>query len=139
MREQLRSLGAPDAALEAWFGRLLHSAASLTLAGEFKPFRELAESTLRTALAQLDLDAEGGGEILQTLGRLEPYPDAAAAFEVLEQGAARIVTLTNGGEEHTRGLLESAGLLSRVEAALTVEDVEAHKPGLEEAARLALR
>jgi hypothetical protein len=29
-------------ALEAWFERLLHSATSLTLAGSFRPFHEIA-------------------------------------------------------------------------------------------------
>lgn len=128
VRRQLRSLAAPDAALEAWFGRLLHSATSLTLAGEFRPFRELAESTLRTTFAQLELDEDGTGEVLTALGQLEPYPDAAPAFDRLEQAGARIVTLTNGGDQHTRGLLESAGLLERVEAVLTVDEVEAYKP-----------
>ena len=127
-RERLRSLGAPDAALEAWFGRLLHSATSLTLAGEFRPFRELAESTLRTALAQFELDEDAAGEVLEALGQLEPYPDVAAAFDVLEQAGIRIVTLTNGGEEHTRKLLDSAGLGGRVEAVLTVDEVGAYKP-----------
>src|SRR5215471_4549511 len=39
------------AALEAWFERLLHSATSLTLAGRFVPFSDLAELLAGAGLA----------------------------------------------------------------------------------------
>jgi hypothetical protein len=55
----MRELGAPDGALEAWFGRMLHTAASLTLVGEFRPFREIGGTTLRSTLAQLDVNPVG--------------------------------------------------------------------------------
>jgi 2-haloacid dehalogenase len=128
VRGRLKELGAPDAALEAWFGRLLHSAASLTLSGEFRPFREIAETTLRSSLAQLDVDDRGAGDVLAALGQLEPYPEAHPAFARLEQAGVEAATLTNGGEEHTRSLLERAGLSDRVVAVITVEEVEAYKP-----------
>jgi 2-haloacid dehalogenase len=128
VRRRLSELGAPEGALEAWFGRMLHSAASLTLVGEFHPFREIGESTLRTTLAQLEVDGERAGEVLQALGRLDPYPDAAQAFDLLEAAGVPAVTLTNGGREHTETLLESAGLRSRVQQVLTVEEVRAYKP-----------
>ncbi|MFN2469162.1 MAG: haloacid dehalogenase type II [Gaiellaceae bacterium] len=128
VRARLRELGAPDAALEAWFGRLLHSATSVTLTGEFRPFREIAETTLRTTLAQLELDDGGAPEVLAALGELAPYPDAEGAFERLERAGVGAATLTNGGEEHTRRLLERAGLLERVAAVITVDEVKAYKP-----------
>jgi 2-haloacid dehalogenase len=128
VRRRLQDLGAPGATLEAWFGRLLHSATSLTLAGDFRPFRELAESTLRTVLVQLELDEARAADVLAALGELDPYPDAGAAFDRIAEAGIGIATLTNGGEQHTRGLLERAGLVERVAAVLTVEEVEAYKP-----------
>lgn len=128
VRRRLTELGAPQGALEAWFGRMLHSAASLTLVGEFRPFREIGESTLRTTLAQLGVESEHADEVLQALARLDAYPDAAQAFDLLEAAGMPTVTLTNGGREHTERLLESAGLRSRVQQVLTVEDVRAYKP-----------
>jgi 2-haloacid dehalogenase len=125
---RLSELGAPEGALEAWFGRMLHSAASLTLIGEFHPFREIGETTLRTTLAQLEVEPERAGEVLQALGELNAYPDAAQAFDRLEAAGVPAVTLTNGGREHTETLLESAGLRSRVQQVLTVEEVRAYKP-----------
>jgi 2-haloacid dehalogenase len=128
VRRRLREQGAPAAAFEAWFGRLLHSAASLTLAGEFRPFREIAETTLVTTLEQLELETSGSGEVLQAFGELEPYPEASAAFALLDRAGVPAVTLTNGGRAQTEMLLESAGLRGRLRAVLTVEDVQAYKP-----------
>jgi 2-haloacid dehalogenase len=128
VRVRLEDIGAPGAALEAWFGRVLHSATSLTLSGEFRPFRELAETTLPTTLAQLGADETRAADVLSALGELDPYPDAEAAFDRLEEAGVRTATLTNGGEGHTRGLLERAGLADRVDAVITVDEVEAYKP-----------
>ena len=36
--------------------------------------------------------------------------------------------MTNGGEEHTRGLLERGGLADAVELVVTVDEVRAYKP-----------
>ncbi len=140
VRARLDELGAPRATLEAWFGRMLHAATSLTLVGEFRPFREIAEATLRSLLAQLELDEARVPEVVGALGDLDPYPDAQWAFDRLEQAGVGAATLTNGGAEHTRGLLRRAGLLDRVADVLTVEEVEAYKPApapyLHAAARL---
>jgi 2-haloacid dehalogenase len=118
-------LGPP--ALEAWFERLLHSAASLTLAGTFRPFKKLAGTTLETTAVRLELNADVD-EVLGLLAELPPQPDATLAFYRLERARVRIATLTNGGEETTQRLLERAGLADRVEAIFTVEEVEAYKP-----------
>ncbi|MBA2424535.1 MAG: haloacid dehalogenase type II [Actinobacteria bacterium] len=128
VRRRLTELGAPEGALEAWFGRMLHSAASLTLVGEFRPFREVGEATLLTTLAQLEVETARADEVLRALGELDAYPDAAAAFDLLDRAGVPAVTLTNGGREHTEKLLESAGLRGRVEQVLTVEEVRAYKP-----------
>ena len=118
-------LGAP--ALEAWFERLLHSAASLTLVGSFSPFDELAESTLATTAARLGLEVDAD-EVLGALSQLPAVPDAAAAFDRAEAAGVRLAVLTNGGAENTRALLESAGLEARVERIFTTADVQAYKP-----------
>lgn len=45
-RRRLEGLGAPPWTLEAWFGRLLHVAATVTLIGDYRPFPELARPAL---------------------------------------------------------------------------------------------
>jgi 2-haloacid dehalogenase len=128
LRERLAKAGAPKGALEAWFGRMLHAAATLTLVGDFRPFREIASSTLGSVLEQLGGDPGRRDEVLGGLGELDPYPDAAEAFARLRKAGVRIATLTNGGEEHTRGLLARAQLADAVELVITVDEVQAYKP-----------
>lgn len=128
LRERLAKAGAPEGALEAWFGRMLHAAATLTLVGDFRPFREVASSTLGSVLEQLGGDVGRRDEVLQGLGELEPYPDAVGAFARLREAGVRIATLTNGGEEHTRALLARARLAEAVELVITVDEVRAYKP-----------
>jgi 2-haloacid dehalogenase len=120
-----RKLRAP--ALDAWFERLLHSATSLTLAGGFEPFTDLAESTLKTTIAKLGLKQDPKA-ILDVLKQLPPDPDAGAAFDRLERANVLIGVLTNGGERQTTKLLEAAGLVDRVDEIVSVEEVELYKP-----------
>jgi 2-haloacid dehalogenase len=115
------------AALDAWFERLLHSATSLTLAGRFEPFAELAESTLKATVAKLGLKQDPKA-ILAALSELPPDPDAGAAFDRLDRAAVLIGVVTNGGEKQTRTLLEAAGLEERVAEIVSVEEVELYKP-----------
>jgi 2-haloacid dehalogenase len=128
LRARLRAAGAPEGSLEAWFGRMLHGSASLTLVGEFRPFRELGKASLESVLEQLGADVSKADEILQGLGELDPYPDAAAAFDHLRTAGVRIATLTNGAEDHTRRLLARAELEDAVELVIAVDEVRAYKP-----------
>jgi 2-haloacid dehalogenase len=128
LRERLREAGAPAGALEAWFGRTLHAAATLTLVGEFHPFREVASSTLGSVLEQLGGDADRRDDVLDGLGEVEAYPDAMDAFARLQGAGVRIAVLTNGGKRHTRALLERARLADTVEVVITVDEVQAYKP-----------
>jgi 2-haloacid dehalogenase len=120
-----KKLRAP--ALEAWFERLLHSATSLTLTGQFEPFADLAESTLKTTIAKLELKQDAA-QILDLLKQLPAEPGAAPAFERLERANVLIGVLTNSGEKQTRKLLETADLEERVAEIVSVEEVELYKP-----------
>jgi 2-haloacid dehalogenase len=124
--ERLEELGAPEGTFDAWFERLLHSAASVTLAGDFVPFAELARTTLGTAAARLGVELDPD-ELLPLLERLRPYPDARAAVERLEEAGTAWAVLTNGGEAQTRALLEAGGLAGAWHV-VSVEEVRAYKP-----------
>jgi 2-haloacid dehalogenase len=128
VRGKLIEIGAPAPTLEAWFGRILHTALTLTTVGEFRPFREIAETTLETTLAQLELDASRAAEVLDSLKAVQPYDDARAALGRLADAGIRAVTLTNGGAEQTKAMLERAGLLDRFERVFGAEEVRAYKP-----------
>lgn len=127
LRARVEAAGAPAAALEAWFERILHSGAALTLIEDFRPFPELAASALRTTLAQLGGDPDDTGP-LEALSELAPYPDAEPALRVLHEARIPAYVLTNGGDEATRGLLERAGLRGYFADVLSIDETEAFKP-----------
>jgi 2-haloacid dehalogenase len=114
-----------DAATEAWFERILHSAATLTATGVFRPFDQLAEAAYATTRARLALDAEPA-EVLELLAQLPAAPDAAEAIDAARSAGAAVAILTNGTEQNTRTLLERAGL--EVDHVFTTADVEEYKP-----------
>jgi 2-haloacid dehalogenase len=115
------------AQLDAWFERLLHSALTLALLGEFRPFDEIARSTLKTMLARIESDADVD-DVLGALKTLPPFPDAGPAFARLDDTGATIAVLANASEVATHRLLESAGLADRVVETVSGEDVELYKP-----------
>src|SRR3954462_3117627 len=122
-RRRLGDLGAPPATLEAWFGRLLHTGATVTLIDDYRPFPELAKPVLESVLAQLDLDPDGAAQVLDALAELDPYPDAEPAFKRLASAGSRLVALTNGTEQNTRTLLARASLERYVEQVLVTDAV----------------
>lgn len=111
------------AATEAWFERILHSAATLTILGEFVPFQELAKTTLATSCAKLGLEVDQH----DVLAQLEQLPPADGAREALERTEHAFV-LTNGGRQGGETLLEHAGLADLVERVFGVDEVRAYKP-----------
>jgi 2-haloacid dehalogenase len=111
------------AATEAWFERILHSAATLTILGEFVPFDELARATLSTMVAKLGLVVDED-DVFAELKRLPAAPDAHEALE----HANRAFVLTNGGRDGGQGLLEHAGLSRLVDRVFGVDEVRAFKP-----------
>lgn len=109
--------------LEAWFERVLHGAATVTLAGTWAPFEELAAAALGTTCAKLGLDEVDQGAALEALRQLPAFPDAVTA---VERTNGRAAILTNGSAETTRKLVERAAL--PIETILSCEEVRAYKP-----------
>jgi len=109
-----------DAEADAWFERTLHWATSLTLVGEFVPFKKLARLSLAATLARLGTEADED-DVMNAFGELPAFPDAAEAVRTAETA----LVLTNGGRSDTERLLERAGIAVAV---VSVEEVRAYKP-----------
>jgi 2-haloacid dehalogenase len=122
LQRRLRGSG-----FDAWFERLLHSATSLTLAGRFEPFADIAASTLKTTIARNGLSADAE-EVLTLLQELPADNEAVAAVELLDGSGVLVGALTNSGEKQTHKLLEAAGLGDRIAEVVSVEEVELYKP-----------
>lgn len=128
VRAKLLEIGARAPTLEAWFERILHTALALTAVGEFEKFQEIAEATLQTVFAQLELDDSRADEVLETLREVSPYDDAAAALERVRSAGARAVVLTNGGGDQTKTILKRAGIVHQFDHIFSVEEIRTYKP-----------
>lgn len=129
LRPRLAALGLPDA-LDLFFTRILRDAFALDASGTFKPFREIAGGALAVLAAQrgLPTDPRAIEAVLDGFQTLDPHPEAAPAFERLRAAGVTVATLSNGGVESTRGLLERCGLLPLVARVMGVDEVRRYKP-----------
>jgi 2-haloacid dehalogenase len=125
---RFEAVGGTSATRDAWFERLLDATKTLTLAGEFAPFQELALTTLRTTLASHDLDPAEADEIVDALAAVPPYPEARTALARIAEAGLPIAVLTNGGAAQTKALLERSGLAEHADHVFATEEVEAYKP-----------
>lgn len=133
LRAHLEVLGLTGAALEIWFARLLRNAFALEASGVYKPFGEVARATLEVLLVenQSAADASALDQALAGFAELPAYADVAPAFQLLHEAGVRIVTLTNGGADTTRRLLERAHLDHLVERVISIDEVRRWKPARE--------
>ncbi|MFO7573200.1 MAG: haloacid dehalogenase type II [Gaiellaceae bacterium] len=123
----LTAQGAPAGMLEAWFERLLHTASSLTLAGEWAPFSDLVRPTLETTAARIGVEIDSE-HVLRALQELPLHEPARRGIERLAGAGVPIAALTNASAASAQGLLERAGVLDLFTAVLSVEAVSRYKP-----------
>lgn len=130
VRRRLDEHGAGDAALEFWFARFLRDGFALASAGTYRPFREVAASSLADVLRSRGITPRSSlvEEILAAMAELEPHSDARPALELVAARGLRAVTLTNGSVAATQSLLNRADLRQLVDDCLSVDDVRAWKP-----------
>lgn len=125
--QELAAQGAPEGTLEVWFERLLHSATSLTLAGTYAPFAEVARWTLGSvaARANVAIDAEA---VVAIFRELPLQTGAEEMLSRLRADGVQLAVLSNGGEDQTRELLERAGVSDAFGAVFSVDAVRRFKP-----------
>lgn len=116
--------------LDLFFCRILRDAFALDASGTFKPFREIAGGALRVLAAQRGLSPEPSAidAVLDGFKTLDPHPDVRPAMERLRAAGVTVATLSNGGVEATRGLLDRAGLLPLVSRVMGVDEIRRYKP-----------
>jgi 2-haloacid dehalogenase len=133
MRARLHRFGLPNEALELWFARLLRNAFALDASGSFTSFGEVARATLDVMLAEnrLTAETEDVNRALSGLAELPAHPDVAPAFQWLRAASIRVVALTNGHADNTRGLLQRAGLSDVVERVISIDEIRRWKPARE--------
>ena len=130
IRRKLVEAGLPEGALKTWFARFLRDAFALDAAGNYRGFREVASGALEVMLASKGLppSRETVDEVLGAFAALDPHPDTARAFQKLAEAGVVVSTLTNGGADNTRKLLERASLMAHVKHVISIDDVQHWKP-----------
>jgi 2-haloacid dehalogenase len=132
LRPRLASLEL-DRELDVFFARVLRDALALDATGTFAPFREIASGTLEVLCAQRGLTPDRAAieTVLDGFRTLDPHPDVRPAMERLRRAGIAIATLSNGGMEATRLMLERAGLLPLVSRVLGTDGVCRYEPARE--------
>ncbi len=131
LRPRLAALGLAPGELDLFFTRVLRDAFALDAAGRFVPFREVASGALRVLAAQRGLAprADALEAALDGFLTLDPHPDVRPALERLRAGGVAVATLSNGGADATRALLDRCGLLPLVGRVMGVDEIRRYKPG----------
>ena len=129
-RQRLIELGAPNYALELWFSQALRDAFAFSHAGKYQPLKQILQAELPRTLKLLEIDfnTEQLSEIMTTFSKLELQSSATEAFEALTREGWKIVALTNGSEESTRNLLQSAGVQQYFTEVYSCDAIAVTKP-----------
>lgn len=130
LRAELRELGAPDHALELWFGQSLRDYFAFSHAGGYVPLQEILTAALPRALKtfEMEVGAERASEVVGKMTELELGPGGAEACSTLREAGCTLVALSNGSRESTLALLERAGLADDFAAVRSCDEIEVSKP-----------
>lgn len=128
--EHLEAAGVPASSLKLWFARILRDAWALEIAGQYRPFREVAGGALEVLVVE-----QGGtperkkmGQVLDAFATLPPYPDVKPALEKLRARGVVVASLGNGSKEVADRLFANAGLSALVERRFSIDEVRHWKP-----------
>lgn len=132
LARRLSELGAPELTAELWFASLLRDGFALAAAGTSGGFVRIGAGVLRsilTTVPTLTTDVETAvEEVLRCFSDLPVHADVAEGIDRLADTGVRLVTLSNGSADVADRLLSTAGLRSRFERLLSVEDAGVWKP-----------
>lgn len=110
----------PANTLEKWFAGGLRDYFSISHSGAYTPLADVLRATLPP-----DADAE---RVMSAFRSLDPAPEAEDAIHRLGEQDTKVLALTNGSEELTRGLLERVGLDKHFAALLSCDSIQISKP-----------
>lgn len=124
-------LGAPWARPELGLSILrgaIQTAMVDALVGTYRPFPEHVRAAIDIEVRRADLDPALADAAAERATRLDPFPEAEAALDLLREEGHTLATLTNSGAEGGRRTLEAAGLADRFDHFLGVDAVLTFKP-----------
>ena len=129
-RMRLVELGAPAQTLQLWFAQTLRDAFALSLAGSYRPLKEVLEAQLPRTLKMLGVEASSVElkRVVSAFAELELQPSALESFQLLSEAGIKLVALTNGSEDSTHRLLEQANARQYFTDIFSCDAIEKTKP-----------
>lgn len=119
----------PDLAA-LWFPILLHHSLVSSVAGQFRPFGEIAVSAL-VMVGQsngIDLSTEKAKDAIQPILSAPPHPDVVSALRRLRKQDFRMGVLTNSSRNAMEQQMNAGKLDALFDFMLSVEDLGIYKP-----------
>ena len=103
-------------------------AMALTVTGTYRPFTQLLEAGLRVELEKVGRDPRDAPGLVANLEAMPAFPEAGEALDALEQAGHRLAVVTNSAADTAEEVLRHNGLLDRLAAVVSVDEVGAYKP-----------
>jgi len=128
VHEVFRRHSVPEDVLPFWFARLLHVSMASTLSGRYAPFLRCGESAMRQVLALRGQPDAVLPETLDTMQRLDPWPDTRECLIALRERGHTLVALSNAHPDMERSLIGGAGLASLFTLVLSSDEAGLAKP-----------
>jgi 2-haloacid dehalogenase len=129
LRTRLTEAEQPPHLLEAWHTRTLRDGIALSSTGDYVPFSDVAEASLR-AITGYSISDEQVAQIMAGFGELPAFPDALPAVTRLCDAGIRVACLTNGPAYQTSSFVNRSGLGPLVDRVICAGDVYRWKPAL---------
>jgi len=122
--------GRANQATQLWREKQLEFSFRRGLMRRYADFDECTAQALRYVSAQLgvSLNAIDERAMLEGWLRLPAFPDVKAGLEMLRSAGHELVALTNGTERSVRVVLQNAGVIGYLAAALSADRVRTFKP-----------
>ena len=128
-RHRARVGAAADAVSATWRAKQLQYTWLRSLMGRWTPFAEVTENSLDFALDEAGVRNDAlRRDLLGAYRSLSCYPEVEGVLDRLRSAGMRTAILSNGSREMLDAAVESAGLASRLDAVLSVDDVRVFKP-----------
>ncbi len=124
LRPRLQRAGLDGSDLEVFFASLLRDAFALGAVGLYRPFKEVADSTL-SQMGVADADRQS---IFEGFSSLSAYDDVRPTFERLRAQTIAVICLTNGNPDVTRTILDREGLADLVDRTISIDEIGCWKP-----------
>jgi 2-haloacid dehalogenase len=127
LRARLTDAEQPPHLLEAWYTRTLRDGIALSSTGDYVPFSDVAEASLR-AVTGYSISDEQVAQVMAGFSELPAFPDAVPAVTRLCDAGIRVACLTNGSAYQTSSFVNRSGLGPLVDRVICAGDVYRWKP-----------